>query len=267
MPAWHVTKLWNAAEIANYRKYAASEGPKKAASAAKCTCEDLAIRIVTEYASSNGLPAYFYNGAHPRPEGLTPEFYANLSDYLVKVLSTTAARDLSDYDTVEFVNGTSISDPNSLRKAQPGDLILLYNPVHHVQVVVSSSSSQVKIAQGNTYDPWGRNSSNPTSDNYVGVAVAVKSHDLDGASGKWIYDGRSEVFKNDYGRLMVWTFDNWNSRMITYTVKKGDSFTTIATEVYGADAWRRLNYIMSLFKALGINQLSPPVGQKLYLWR
>lgn len=59
MPAWFVKKLWDASEIANYRRYAAQEGPNKAAAALISTCEDLAIRLVTEYASANGLPAYF----------------------------------------------------------------------------------------------------------------------------------------------------------------------------------------------------------------
>lgn len=267
MPAWYVTKLWDAKEIANYRAYAAKEGPNKAARAVKCTCEDLAIRIVTEYASSNGLPAYFYNDTHPMPQGATPDDYANLSDYLEEVLSTTAARDLSNYSTVDFVHGTSKGDPNSLRRATVGDLILLYNPVSHVQVVVSASSSEVKIAQGNTYDPWGPNSSNPTSSRYVGVAVAVKSHVLDPTSGKWIYDGRGEVFKEDHGRLMMWDTDNWNSRMMGYTVKKGDSAISIAMSVYAEKAPFYLPYVIGLFQYLGLNHSAPPVGTQILLWK
>jgi nucleoid-associated protein YgaU len=266
MPAWYVTKLWDATEVANYRTYAAKEGPNKAAKAVKCTCEDLAIRIVTEYASGNGLPAYFYNDSHPMPTGLTPEHSANLSEYLEKVLSTTGARDLSNYSTVDFVPGASKSDPNSLRLAEEGDLILLYNPVHHVQVVISASTSEVKIAQGNTHDPSGWNSSNPTSSGYVGVAVAVKSHVLDAKSGKWLYGG-SEVFKNDHGRLMMWDTDNWNSRMTSYTVKKGDNAHTIATAVYGSDAWRHWAYIIGLLQALGTSHTSPKEGTPLLLWR
>lgn len=197
---------------------------------------------------------------------MTPEHSANLSEYLEEVLTSTGARDLKNYGTVDVVSGTSRGDSNSLRRAQAGDLILHNDPVSHVQVVVSASSSNVKIVQGNTHDPWGRNSSNPTSGNYVGVAVAEKNYVLQ-SSGKWIYDGRSEVYKDNQCRLAFWTVDNWNTRMISYTTKKGDNATSIAQAVYGQDGWRHFSYIMSLLNDLGTSPTMPKEGLNLLLWK
>lgn len=239
MPAWEITKLWSAKEITAYRDYAATEGVRKSG-VARCTCEDLSIRLVTEYASANGLPVMFTNGANPT--GMSPLGHKNVTEYVNKVLTSTGARDLSNYGTAVMVSGTAKSDANSLRQATKGDLILLYDPVGHVQVVVSASSSQVKIVQGNTYNPWGRNSSDPTHENYVGEIVAEKSHLLEATSGKWIYEGSREVFKNDHGRLMIWDFDAWNRIVKTHAVKAGETMKQVATKLTGNEMWWPMVY-------------------------
>jgi hypothetical protein len=261
MPAWEIKKLWSAKEIGEYRDYAAAEGVRKSG-VARCTCEDLSIRLVTEYASANGLPVMFANGAYPA--GLSPLTHKNVTEFVNKVLTSTGARDLSNYGTAVMVAGTAKSDATSLRQATKGDLILLYDPVGHVQVVVSASSSVVKIVQGNTYNPWGFNSSDPTHENYVGEIVAEKSHVLEASSGKWIYEGSREVFKNDHGRLMIWDFDAWNRIVVERTVKQGETLKQIAKELFGQESLWTVIYDTNA-TALGPNMSNFKAGMKLYI--
>jgi hypothetical protein len=266
MPAWKVTKLWSDKEIGEYRAYVAKEGPNKATQGLKCTCEDLAIEIVSEFAWKNGLPIFFANGAHDFPDGITPEEYSNYSDFLNEVQKTSAAIDVARI--VDVVPKSHDSVPASLGVAKPGDLILLYNPIHHVQVVTSASPSEVKIVQGNTDRHLLGGGQDPRSPGYIGVIAAEKSYVLDRASGKWLYPDAGELFREENGRLRIWSFAAWNSRMIKYTVKNGDTFLTIARNVYGQSATpRAIAAVFSAVDGMVDSNGNPRVGLVLYLWK
>jgi hypothetical protein len=264
MPAWKVTKLWTDKEIGEYRAYVAKEGPNKVKQGLRCTCEDLAIQIVTEFASKNGLPIFFVNGAHDFPNGITPEEYSNYGDFLNEVQKTSAASDVARI--VESIRGAADSEPTSLRVAKPGDLILLYDPIHHVQVVTSASSSEVKIVQGNTDRNLFRGGQDPRSGRYIGVKAAEKRYVLD--KDKWLYEDQGELFKEQHGRLRIWPFAAWNSRMIKYTVKNGDTFLTIARNVYGQSATpSAINAVFLTVDGMVDSAGNPRVGLVLYLWK
>src|SRR5262249_14895021 len=153
------------------------------------------------------------------PNGITPEEYGNVPDFLNEVQTSTGARDL---DRIADKKGVDF-EPATLRYAESGDLILLYYPtIHHVQVVTFASPLWVNIVQGNTE---GSGSSNPRSDDYVGQPVKEWSYVFERASGKWIYKGE-DGFKVNYGRLRIWSFAAWNQRIKEYTVKNGDTIDT-----------------------------------------
>jgi LysM domain len=264
MPAWRVTKLWTNKEIGNYRAYVAKEGPNLYKQALQCTCEDLAIRIVTDFASTNGLPVFFVNGKHDFPDGITPEEYSTVDDFRNEVQTSSAAIDVGRI--VNRVQGAADFESTSLRVAKPGDLILLYDPISHVQVVTFVNSTEVKIVQGGLQSSRWLESPNPDSDNYIGDKLRQNSYRYDLKTMKWVYD-TGAGFKELYGRLRIWDFAAWNSRMIQYTVKKGDMLFTIAKDVYGVVTPYRLQAVNFAVGGNVDSKGNPRVGLVLYLWR
>lgn len=272
MPAWEIKTIWGAAEIAGYRSHVAGEGPKKTGNL-RSTCEDLALRLVTEYAAAKGLPLLFKNGANPK--GVNPRTFATADAFLDVVLTSTGAKDLADQKTAVFVAGATVGQPSSLAKAQRGDLILLYDPIHHVQVVIGATADEVKIAQGNFRPPgeragvwdrlWGANPNRPQDAYYIGAIVSEKSHVRDSTTGKWNYNGQ-ELFKNDRGRLMIWDFSAWNDLIEVYTVQPNETLSSIAQKVLkDGNLWKRI--YDNNRTAIGPNENAVRAGQKLYIWK
>ena len=218
MTAWEVTKIWDASRIQSYRRFVAKQGPKRTGNA-RFTCEDLAIRLVTEFAAAEGLPLVFANDAHPT--GLSPTGFADKDKFLDVVLTSTGASDLLTYKTVMPVPGSTMSNSNSLRRAAPGDLIILYRRRRHVQVVTAASPTRVTIVQGNFRPRSERcsllrrlfqnhNQNRPSDRCYIGEIVRQQTYRYDAKAREWLYSGSpSDVFK-DHGQVVIWNFVAWN---------------------------------------------------------
>ncbi|QEL19733.1 LysM peptidoglycan-binding domain-containing protein [Limnoglobus roseus] len=273
MPAWEIKKLWSDSVIAAYRTFVSTAGPKKSG-VLRSTCEDLAIRLVSEFAASEGLPLEIKNESNK--DGIIPRKFANLEEFLDSALTSTGARDLANFNTVKFVAGTSKGLPSSLAKAKSGDLILLYDPIHHVQVVTSTTATEVKIAQGN-FRPESEqagtlrkvftdvNQNRPSDSYYIGQIVAQFSHVFDPKAGTWLYNGR-ELFKDDSGRLMIWDFDAWNDLVVKHTVAKDETLSSIALKVLkNGNLWTRIYESNKGVIGADSNKVRP--GMTLFIWK
>lgn len=116
--------------------------------------EDLAIRLVTEFAAAEGLPLAFANDAHRA--GLSPTGFADKDQFLDVVLTSTGASDLLTYRTVKPVPGSKTSNPNSVKQqayrydAKAGEW--LYSGSHsdvfkdHGQVVIWNFAAWNQLA-------------------------------------------------------------------------------------------------------------------------
>lgn len=269
MPAWEVKKTWSSDVIKEYRKYVVSEGPKRVGSL-RSTCEDLALRLVTDFAEQEGLPVAFSSDTYS--SGLTPEGYSSKSDYLSEVLTRTAASDLITYRTAVLKRGAADSDASkSLPLAEKGDLIILYSGGGHVQVITSTSPNEIKIVQGNFRSDrcgfsllW-NDQNRPGDPCYIGEIVAEQKYTKD-TSGQWSYSGSNPNVFSIHGRLSIWDFHAWNNLVTEYTVKAGDTLSAIALNVYGdGNKWERI-YDANR-STIGSDPNRVVAGQKLYLWK
>jgi hypothetical protein len=274
MPAWEISKIWSAAEISGYRDFVAREGPGRAGSH-RCTCEDMALRLVIDFAAQEQLPVMFSNGAHSG--GLTPETFASKTDFEDVVLTSTGASDLFNKKMVKMVAGATPGKAASLALSTKGDLIILYNG-HHVQVVTSSTPTKVTIAQGN-FRPeaercgavsrwWNDNNQNrPTDSCYIGAIVREQEYQFNSKMSDWEYlGGDSAVFQKNNGQLVIWDFDAWNNLVVQHKVQPGETLSAIAQKAYGdGNTWKRI--YESNRTAIGNNPDRIRSGQTLYLWK
>ena len=218
MPAWRPRRKWTEGMIEGYRRFSASEAARRAGSL-RSTCEDLALRLLIEYAHQNELPIRIKNDSNPT--GYIPVHFDSVAHYMDGVLTSTGASDLIKYQMTVLVDGARESVPSSLSRATRGDLILLYAGGGHVQIVTDAKKTEVSIAQGNfrpkgercgrfTRVVWGKNQNQPRNDCYIGAIVKKDRYVYDARSRKWSYGSENSDVFSDHGRLSIWDFNYWN---------------------------------------------------------
>lgn len=183
MAAWEITKLWTSKEIGEYRAYVAAQIPKRVGNQ-RCTCEDLSLRLISDFAEANKLPIAIANNTYPKRtyikpvnqinpsftdpfivvkrqvvdgavtklahrHGLTPEDFMSKTAFDNTALTSTGASDLLNHSLTKFVAGAVKGKAESLALATAGDLIVLGKGGSHVQVVTSVGNGVVNIMQGN----------------------------------------------------------------------------------------------------------------------
>lgn len=295
MAAWEITKLWTSKEIGEYRAYVTAQRTPRVGRQ-RCTCEDLSLRVVTDFAAANGLPVAIANNArrphsyHPPGagagsysmshtlafrHGITPEDFKTKAEFDTEALTTTGASDLISHKITKFVSGAVEGKAESLALAKEGDIIVLGNGGSHVQVVTSVGSGLVNIMQGN-FRPkderattWeqitGTNQNDPNDSKYIGAIVADEKYARD-AKGVWHYKGQPANFKADKGRVMIWDFDAWNALIVQHTVQSGETLSAIALKRWGnGNAWKRI-YETNQTK-IGANPDKVRSGMKLFVWK
>lgn len=203
--AWKITNEWNDEMIGKYQEYAANKAAEMSKNGVKATCEDLALGIMIDFASENGLPLVVENGSYVL--SASSDAFKDVASFKEEVMATTGARDLGRY------NNTIGVDKENLN---PGDIILHNDEAgraYHTQVVKSSTGRAVVIYQGNTRDRF-FGSDNPTSSRYIGVPVqlgyyARKTGDYQNAT-----TGRTErgLFNSSALSFRRWNFKSWNGR-------------------------------------------------------
>src|SRR5688572_23832351 len=171
MSAWQVDNRWDTSYAARFR-YSLPAGVGRHSGSARFTCEDLALQLIIDFASSHRLPLRIKNGS--KFDGYVPGDYDSIADYRIAVLSSTGARDLLlDANTLSVGSGAAGQD-SDLSHAQLGDMIVMDYGTHgHVQVVTQVRSGAIDIAQGNMRDLYcpGGDDEDPSDQCYVGVPI------------------------------------------------------------------------------------------------
>jgi len=209
--AWEHTSTWTPEAIAGYNQFVNERLSEYERNGRNFTCEDLALSLLIDYASQNGLPVSITNNSglfrSERTYSSNSNEFNSIEGFKTAVLSTTGARDLMK---------SSNTVPMQLQYLTRGDLLLLDtglpNGQHdgikeHVQVVTNSNSQSVDIAQGSL---GRRGSSNPNARNYIGVPITRGSYNLSTNNyqrGNTIVRNGFETFGVSFRR---WNFYRWN---------------------------------------------------------
>jgi hypothetical protein len=228
---WKTTRKWTEASIADYRasvlmlaeqimaeQYWTRQGDIHSN---RFTCEDFALRVLIQYAASNGLPVKLVDGVreyrnmeiYGKPEH--DRYDSSMYGFADMVELTYGAPDMQR----EGVNTVRVSGPDALL---PGDILAQARDrvgvAHHVQLVTAKSASNISVMQGNSSGvivrPFttllrmlGMNRADPQDDSYAGTRTETGSYSLSAVG--WDY-------KNDStGRcvadfLKVFELYRWN---------------------------------------------------------
>ncbi|QEM83770.1 hypothetical protein [Halomonas binhaiensis] len=230
---WPTTNLWNDAHMADYHKEASSIvqhlirqqywNQEGAVDTHRFTCEDFAIRVLCEYASSRGLPVKLSTGVrtYRNMEVYSPAqhdtYASHMYGFTEMVMLTYGAPDMQRPQ-----NTISLSSPVELR---PGDILAQSkdrpgNLAHHIQLATRVSPERIDIRQGNTggafYRPistirrWlGENLADPQNTAYAGLPI--ESGQYVRAAKGWDYRNLTTGSKaKDF--LRIFELYRWNFR-------------------------------------------------------
>lgn len=143
--AWNITNSWTQESVRTFQEFVKTKTQEYKDQGKKFTCEDLALSLLIEFASANGLPVTIVNG-----EGkfdARSEDFSDVESFRTAVLKTTGAPDLQRSENTVDV------DPNKL---SAGDMQLLRTKqgvAKHVQVIQNiDDQGNLTIRQGNSGD-------------------------------------------------------------------------------------------------------------------
>lgn len=239
---WKTTKLWTPALVEDFQRqvlpiaqrlrieqYWNQEGQIRSN---KFTCEDLALRLLCEFASARGLPVKLTTGVrtYRNMEIYNAEehsaYGAHMYGFAHMVMRTYGAPDMQRLG----VNTQAVATPEALL---PGDILALAHDTkgkatggraHHIQVVVAGGLAKIEIFQGNSdstiHRPitWlnrllGRNGADPAQDAYAGMPLETGVYTK---NGKASWDYVNHTTKNgskDFLKMMElvrWNFMEFN---------------------------------------------------------
>jgi hypothetical protein len=170
--AWEHTSEWTDEAVAGYSRFVTNQIDKYEENGRRFTCEDLALSLLIDYASLNGLPVKITNKKGTFSSD--SDAFRNMAGFKNTVLRTTGAHDLIVANTVKSSRIT------------PGDLILMDTGIpgdghdyvmSHTQIItdINFATGTLSIAQGNTN---GRRGSNPKSIFYIGTSISRGSYNM-----------------------------------------------------------------------------------------
>jgi CHAP domain-containing protein len=217
MSAWLVENRWDSTYAARFRYSVTAGVGRHSGSKSRFTCEDLALQLIIDFASSHKLPLRIRNGSW---SGVyVPADYDSLADYRLDVMTSTGARDLLLAGNTVAVGSDAAGRESDLVFAQVGDMIVMdYGEHGHVQVITQVRSDTIDIAQGNFPDPdWycsGGGTDDPTDKCYLGVPIQRARYEM--RDGRWRYTrGHDElVYQTRHARIRRWDFMSWNPKPV-----------------------------------------------------
>ncbi|OJX92485.1 MAG: hypothetical protein BGP01_07690 [Paludibacter sp. 47-17] len=147
--AWEITNQWNDDYINKFSSFVSNQTAQYEQDGSRFTCEDFALSLLIDFASTNGLPVAITNDSGTYDA--RSDNYTDIATFKNDVLATTGARDLQNN------NNTVSSDISRVRGA---DIIVNRNNNDvgtHIQVVTAGFYigntdfvNGISIAQGNS---------------------------------------------------------------------------------------------------------------------
>jgi RHS repeat-associated protein len=139
--AWAINNIWDDKQIAAFRERLNSLISTMEAKGDKYSCEDFALSCIMNFAKERQLPFKWETGSK--------NFDASNSQYSDADSFTKAVMDATGAIDFQRNANTSLTDKNN---AKVGDIITLYNPASHVQVITATYGTPnvaIDIKQGN----------------------------------------------------------------------------------------------------------------------
>jgi len=212
LAAWEIKNKWDDTYTKAYSEYYSTIA--KTMGGEKLDCADMQLKVLTDFASANGLPVSIQTGSG-KIDAASDQF-KSVGDFTTAVQKATAASDLaSDANT----HRVSSEKPGSLRQldaAKPGDMMFFkYSDdkngpgrVHHVAGITDINNGFLRFAEGQQ----GIGNSDPKSLMYGGRGIQFGTLDTNnghiGVDGK---DLRVERFQFKRVDVREWNFFSWNS--------------------------------------------------------
>jgi RHS repeat-associated protein len=210
--AWTINNSWTQDMIKGYEKYAAKRAKEYAENGTHRTCEDFALGVVIDYASSNGLPLEITNGKGTF--SAASDDFTDVAGFTDKVLSTTGASDLQNPANTVGVD---------MNQVGAGDLLLTRSndvTANHVQLVTSVSNNSMTIYQGNANLFNGipgasrfLGASNPNSLFYAGVSVTRGAIYFNNGNSVYVNRSTGSIINNYMSTKNIetrrWNFGGW----------------------------------------------------------
>lgn len=232
---WKTTKFWTEADIIDFQRSVSAIAERLRSeqywnkygeiNRDKFTCEDFAVRVLCEYASSKELPVKLTTGVrtYRNMEMYTPSahdrYASNMNGFSEMVMLSFGAPDMQRIG----INTTVVTTPEELRS---GDILAqsrdnLESRAHHIQLVYSTSKDKLNIYQGNSgvgnwaskmYKVFGHNPADPKDSSYTGQAVEIANYSKE--NGIWNYKnvttGRDVKDFLKYFQFYRWNFKEFN---------------------------------------------------------
>ena len=200
---WKVTKKWDASYIKQYEKFAGRQAEIYKNNGDRFACEDLALQVLIDFASQNGLPVILQNdvGVFNASDTKWNTYSSPLKAFRDQLLSSTNSNHILKF------NNTNVIEVNDLVS---GDMLVQVNEKgrgHHTQLVRDANSFWIEIIQGSLKTSWGRLTSNPGSIfGYKGTLLNTSYYNKKGGT---YFSGYSHTFEN-FNKLKQFKSRRWN---------------------------------------------------------
>ena len=209
--AWKITNQWDASFVKQFTRELTSYIQKYEAGNDKCTCDDLGLSVIMDFAKDNQLP--FQWETESRNFDAASNEYSDFSTFSHGVKATSGAPDFQNGD-----NTVSLNPKN----ANTGSILLNVKEstgrAHHVQMIMgrSNDGNTLLIKQGNftSFLPaqriWG--TGDPSSMRYLGTLIQTGTYNM--KTDTWRNISRATTSNNfsQQERLIyrAFNFNNWN---------------------------------------------------------
>lgn len=234
---WKTTRFWTEADIIDFQRSVPAIAERLRSeqywnkygeiNRNKFTCEDFAVRVLCEYASSKELPVKLttgvrtYRNMEMYSSGEHDRYASNMYGFSEMIMLSFGAPDMqrTGVNTVAVARPEALLSGDVLAKAYDRKNAI----AHHIQIVIRTEHNTIHIMQGNTSGvivrPFttimrlaGANAADPQNKNYAGKIPEVGMYKK--AHAGWNYKnnttGREEIDFLKLFQLYRWNFTEFN---------------------------------------------------------
>jgi len=173
--AWSVKREWNESDQKGFAEYAGKR--LKEYEGKNIDCADLALSVIIDYASENGL-ALQISTANGTSFDSNSDNYNSVSDYKNGYKNDDGQRVGGVLPSVQATDISANTFDVNKRDAQSGDMIIMTKPANHI-VNISQTSPNVQLTYGNIGRPvqttadWSRYRNDPSGVTYTERTTGV----------------------------------------------------------------------------------------------
>ena len=151
--AWSVKRAWNTDDIKGFASFVSNRLPDYIGT--KMSCSNLALTILVEYASQNGLELQLTSAEGKRTFDSNSDDYNSVGDFLNGKRNAEGKR-VPGALSLSVANGDIQANTFNVNNSerQPGDMVILTQPAGHVMSYSSKSTNELIYgSQDASYNP------------------------------------------------------------------------------------------------------------------